>query len=155
MRRCNKFTKVLCGALRTPYQAAPGTPPTIGNTKIVSDPTYKSVARILKRSEALIGDYYRLNKLILDAQDARPEGVAESWADHVEQTARLLEIGVEAAINNVKKMLGASVDDGGEEGEKMGAVDDMKLNYGLRESFQFAERGVRNMARNVPYDEQV
>jgi hypothetical protein len=104
-----------------------------------------------------------LNKLITDMQDAQPKGVAEGWADDVEKTARLLKIGAGTAIKNVKKVLGADVGDDGaegageerEEGEKLGAVDDMELNYGLRESLQFAERGVRNMVKNVPYDEEV
>lgn len=52
----------------------------------------------------------------------------------------------------MKKVLGADVgvDDvdcageEGEDGEDMGAVDDMELRYGLLESLQFAERGGRN-----------
>ena len=85
-------------------------------------------------------------------QDARPEGVAEGWADDVEKTAGLLEIRTGAAIRKVKKVLGADVgvDDvdcageEGEDGEDMGAVDDMELRYGSLESLQFAERGGRN-----------
>ena len=104
-----------------------------------------------------------MNKLITDMQDAQPKGVAEGWADDVGKTARLLKMGAGTAIRNVKKVLEADVgDDGvegageqGEEGEKMGTVEDMELNYGLRESLQFAESGVRNMVKNVPYDEEV
>ena len=61
----------------------------------------------------------------------------------------------------MKKVLGADVgdddevecaDEEGEHGEEMGAVEDMVLKYGLRESLQLTERDVRNMVRNVPYD---
>lgn len=160
MRRHNEFTKALLDTLCTPDRAAPRTPPTLGNTKITGNPASNSVAGILKRPEVLIGDYRRLNKLILDVQDARPEGVAEGWADDLEQAARLPEIGSEAAIRNVEEMLGADVDDdgvegAGEEGEKIGTVEDVVLNYGSRESLQFAERGMRDTVKNVPYDEEV
>lgn len=62
MRRRNEATKALLDTLCTPYQAAPGTPPTLGNTKIAGTPASNSVAGILKRSEALIGDYHRLKQ---------------------------------------------------------------------------------------------
>jgi hypothetical protein len=77
MRRRNEFTKALLDALCTPNQVAPGTPPTtLGNTKITGNPS-SSVVEIIRCSEALIGDYHRLNKLITDVQDAEPERVAE------------------------------------------------------------------------------
>ena len=37
----------------------------------------------------------------------------------------------------------------------MGAVEDMGLNYGLRESLHFAEGGVRNMVKGLPHDEKL
>lgn len=160
MRRRNEFTKALLDALCTPDQAAPGAPRTLGDTKIASKPASNSVARIIRRSKALIDEYHRLNKLILDAHDAEPEGVAEGWADNVERTARPLKIGAETAIKNVKKVLGVDVgndvvEGADEEGEKMDAVEDMELNYGLHESLHFAERGVRNMVKGLPDDEEL
>ena len=62
MRRRNEATKALLDTLCTPYQAAPGTPPTLGNIKITGNPAFSSVAQILKRSETLIGDYHRLKQ---------------------------------------------------------------------------------------------
>ncbi|OSS51255.1 hypothetical protein B5807_03499 [Epicoccum nigrum] len=160
MYRCNEFTKALLDALCTPDQAAPGKRPTLGNTKIDGNPASNSIAKITRYSEALIGEYHRLDGVIMDVQDAQPKNIAKGWADDIEMTASLLKIGAKTAIKNVKKVLGVDVsDDGvegaGEEGEKMGAVKDTELDYGLHESLRLAERGVRNMVKNLLRDEEL
>lgn len=39
------------------------------------------------------------------------------------------------------------------EGDRMEALDKMELNYELKQSLQYAERGVRKMVKNTPLDE--
>lgn len=52
-------------------------------------------------------------------------------------------------------MSDGGVEGAGEEGEKMGAVKDTELDYRLHESLRLAERGVRNMVKNLLRDEEL
>lgn len=158
MRRRNELTKSILEALQTPNRPISGTTPTIGNTKIARNAVFKSAANVLTVSGHLIDEYDRLENLIAGMRDAEPEGIAEAWAEDVEGTARLLRIGAESGIRNVKKVLGADVEDadtGGtkEEGKRMDGVDNMELNFELRKNLQYAEKGVKKMVRGLPSDE--
>ncbi|KAF2628684.1 hypothetical protein BU25DRAFT_390469 [Macroventuria anomochaeta] len=158
VRRRNELTKAILDALQTPNRPVQGAPPTLGDTKIARNAVFKSVAHVLTASEHLVGGYDRLDKMIVSMRDAEPEGVAEAWTEDIEKTARLLKIGAETAITNVKKVLGADVEIDGmgetrEEGERMDAVEKMELNYELQKSLQYAERGVRKMVKSLPQDE--
>mgnify|MGYP004499524975 CR=1 FL=1 len=160
MRRRNEFTKAILDALQTPNRPVHGTPPTLGDTKIVRNAVFRSVAHILTASENLVSEYNRLDKTIVGMRDTEPEGIAEAWAGDVETTARLLKTGAETAIRNVKKVLGADVEVGDmeqtrKESERMHAVEKMELNYELQKSLQYAERGVKKMVKSLPQDEEL
>lgn len=157
MRRRNKLTKSILDALQTPNRPVQGTPPTLGETKIARNAVFRSVADVLKAAQRLVGEYDRLDKMILGMRDAEPEGVAEAWIEDVEKTTRLLKIGAETAIRNVKKVLGADVEVDGitgtrEESERMDAVEKMELNYELHKSLHYAERGVKKMVKGLSQD---
>lgn len=164
MRRRNELTKAILDALQTPNRPLQGTTPTLRDTSIARNAVFKSVAHVLTASEHLIGEYDRLEKAIASTRDAEPEGVAETWVEEVEKTARLLRIGAEAAIRNVKKVLGAEVSVDGTEvsvdgTEDRGLVEQMfgaektELNYELKRSLQCAERGVKKMVQGLPEGE--
>lgn len=158
MRHRNELTKAILEALQTPNRTLSGTPATIGNTKIARNTVFKSAAQVLTASGNLVGEYVRLDKHIADMRDTQSEGVAEAWADDVENTARLLNIGAATAIRTVRKMLGADtndegMEDRGDESVTMEALDRMELNYELQKSLHYAERGVKNMVKSLPYDE--
>ncbi|KAJ4381750.1 hypothetical protein N0V86_003115 [Didymella sp. IMI 355093] len=157
MRRRNEITEAILEALQTPNRPVQGTPPTFGETKIARNAVFKTVASVLMASEQLVGEYDRLDKMIVGTRDAELEGVAESWAEEVDNTAKLLKIGAESAIKNVKKVLGADakVDDleGSvpieEHGGKLDALEKMELNYELHKGLYFAERGVKKMVKSL------
>lgn len=158
MRRRNELTNAFLDALQTPNLPMPSASPTFGNTKIARNATFKSIADILRESERLIDEYGRLERLIASVHNAEPKGVAEAWAKGVEKTSRLLIRGAAAATRNVKRVLGAEIDDDvmettGEEAEEIAATENMELKYELRNSLQFAERGVRNMVKSLPTSE--
>lgn len=144
-------------ALQTPNRPVQGSVPTLGETEIARNAVFRSVANVLTASEHLVGEYDRLDRMIMGIRDAEPEGVAEAWTEEVESTAKLLKIGAEAAIRNVKKVLGADVEDDGteetgEKRERMEGVDKMELNYELQKSLQYTERGVRKMVKSLLQD---
>lgn len=134
-----------------------GTPHTFGESKIARNAVFASGATVLRASKDLVDEYVRLDTIIVGMRDAKPEGVAESWTEEVDKTARLLKIGAETAIRNVKKVLGADVEEGDadgstlvEDGETMEVLEQMELNYELRKGLLFAERGVKKMAKGLP-----
>ncbi|KAF1930114.1 uncharacterized protein M421DRAFT_419156 [Didymella exigua CBS 183.55] len=159
MRRRNELTEAILKALQTPNRPVQGTPSTFGKTKIARNVVFKSAASVLTASELLIGEYDRLDKIIVGMRDTEPEGVAEAWTEEVDKTARLLKIGAETAIKNVKRVLGADVEVHDTEnidgetlvnGETMEALGKMELNYELHKTLLFAERGVKKMVKSLP-----
>lgn len=159
INRRNELTAAILQAIRTPNRPVQGTPSTFGETKIARNAVYKSVASVLTASEHLIREYDRLDQIIVAMCNAEPEGIAEAWTEEVDRTARLLKIGAETAIKNVKQVLGADVGvcnaeniDGESltNGETMEALEKMELNYDLHKSLQLAERGVKKMVKSLP-----
>lgn len=159
MRRQNELTKLILDALQTPNRPVQGIVPTLGDTKIARNAVFKSVANVLMASEHLVGEYDRLDKMIMGMRDAEPEGIAEAWTEDIEKTARLLRVGAETAIRNVKKVLGADVGDEETEAEdesaRLQGLEKMVLNYELQKSLQYAERGVKKMVKCLPQDEEL
>lgn len=128
----------------------------LGETKIARNTAFKSIASILTVSEHLVSEYDRLDKTIVGLRDAEPEGIAEAWTEEIDKTARLLRIGAETAIKNVRKVLGAAEVNDTEEvdGETMEPLEKMELNYELYESLHCVERGVKKMVKSLPKDEE-
>ncbi|KAJ4359080.1 hypothetical protein N0V95_002474 [Ascochyta clinopodiicola] len=157
-RRLSELTNVILNALQTPNRPVQGVTPTLGDTKIARNAVFKSVADVLTASEQLIEEYARLNEVTTGIREAEPEGVAEAWAEDVEKTERLLKVGAETAIRNLKKVLGADVEIDGadmrtEAGKGMDRVEKMELKYELQRSLHYAEKGVKKMVKYLPHDE--
>lgn len=138
-----------------------GPPPTFSDSNIARNAVFGSVATVLRASKELVDEYNRLNKKIIGIREAEPEGVAEAWTEEVHQAARLLKIGVETAIRNVQKVLGADVEESDmegstlvEDGEATKAFEQMELNYELHKGLLFAERGVKKMIKSLPEPEE-
>lgn len=138
-----------------------GPPHTFSESKIARNAVFASGATVIRVSKALVDEYVRLDKMIVDMREDVPEGVADGWTEEVETTARLLKIGADTAIRNVKKVLGADVEEGDidgptlvEDGEVMEALEQMDLSYELHKSLQFVERGVKKMVKGLPEPEE-
>lgn len=158
LRRRNELSKSILDALQTPNRPVQGAFPTLGDTKIARNAIFKSIANILTASQHLVSEYDGLDKKITGMRDTEPEGLVETWTGDVDKTARLLKIGAETAIRNVKEVLGAEVEaeeavGSNEEEEALAAVGNMELNYELQKSLQYAERGVKKMVKGLPQDE--
>lgn len=158
MRRRNEFTKAVLAGLQTPNRPTQGAPSTLDDTNIARNAIFRSATHVLTASEHLVGEYNRLDTVIANLRDEEPEGTAEAWAKDVEKTARLLRIGAETAVKHVKKVLGGDVEvsdvkNDSEEIEEMNAVETMELNYELKKSLCYAERGVKKMVKSLPQGE--
>jgi hypothetical protein len=106
----------------------------------------------------LLEEYERLDKMISDMRDEQTYPMAETWHQDLEGTKQKLEMGARVALRNVKKVLGAEVNDdavaaGGEGDEEMTLVEDDSLNYELQKSLRYVERGVKRMVKGLPADE--
>jgi hypothetical protein len=161
MRRRNELTEAILKALQTPNRPVQGPPHTFGESKIARNAVFASGFTVLRASKDLMNEYVRLDMIILGMRDAEPECVAEQWTEEVERSATLLKIGADAALRNVKKVLGAEFEEGDvyestlvEDGETMEALEQMELNYELQKGLSFVERGVKEMVKGLPEPEE-
>lgn len=93
-----------------------------------------------------------------DLRDEQTNPIAETWHQDLQSTQQKLEMGARVALRNVKKVLGADVEEDerdavGNGDEEMQDVDDDRLNYELQKSLRYAERGVKRMVKGLPGDE--
>jgi hypothetical protein len=135
-----------------------GDTPAFPGTKIADNAAYLPVADVLTSAEALLEEYERLDKMISNMRDEQTKPMAETWHQDLEGTKQKLEMGARVALRNIKKVLGAEVDDdamdaGGEGDEEMTLVEDDSLNYELQKSLRYVERGVKRMVKGLPADE--
>jgi hypothetical protein len=93
--------------------------------------------------------------MITSLRDEQTEPVGETWKQEIEETDRQLKMGARVALRNVKKVIGVEVEAGeDQDGDvNMEGSEKMELNYGLRESLRYAERGVKRMVKTLPMDE--
>lgn len=80
--------------------------------------------------------------------------MADTWRQDIEQTEERLRLGASVARRNVKQVLGADTHGmGGTDNEgdvEMLPGEATGLNYDLQTSLQYAERGIKRMAKAVP-----
>jgi hypothetical protein len=98
--------------------------------------------------------------MIANLRDEQPDPIADTWKQNVEETDRQLKTGARVALRNVKKVLGADVDNDGlgvmdEDGDvdMEGEGKKVELNYELQKSLRYAERGIKRMVKGLPMDE--
>jgi flagellar biosynthesis GTPase FlhF len=143
-------------ALKTPNRRIQGDAPTFTGTRIADNAAYLPVADVLSSAEALLEEYERLDRMISNMRDEQTNPMAETWHQDLEDTKQKLEMGARVALRNVKKVLGAEVDDDatdmdGDEDETL--VEDEGLNYELQKSLRYVERGVKRTVKGLPADE--
>jgi transcription initiation factor IIE alpha subunit len=92
--------------------------------------------------------------MIAKLREEQPDAIADIWKQEVEDTDKQLKRGARVALRNVKKVLGADVEDTrmtDEEGDvDMEAGEKAELNYELHKSLRYAERGVKRMVKGLP-----
>ena len=161
-RRRNEIASKIEQALKTPNRPIQGDTTTFAGTKIAGNAVYAFVTAVLTASERLITEYQRLDNTIKDLCTERTDSIADTWKQDIHKTEEQLKMGARVALRNVKKVLGAHVEneepaisneDGGGEMEGVVCEDEKELNYELRRSLRYAGRGVKRMAKGLPIDE--
>lgn len=155
-RRRDEITSTILNALITPNRDLKGETPTFAGTKIAENAVYMPVIDVLSSSEALLEEYERLDKMIIEMRDEQEEPVPEAWHQDIQEAEKKLQMGARVALRNVKKVLGADAED--DEGvaaeDRYAAMQDsegeQELNYELEKSLRYAERGVRRMVKGLP-----
>ncbi|KAH4175645.1 hypothetical protein HBH70_049390 [Parastagonospora nodorum] len=155
-RRRDEITSTILNALTTLNRDLKGEAPTFAGTKITENAVYMPLIDVLSSSEALLEEYERLDKMIMDMRDEQEEPVPEAWHQDIQDAEKKLQMGARVALRNVKKVLGADVenDEGATAEDGDAAMQDnegeLELNYELEKSLRYAERGVRRMVKGLP-----
>ncbi|KAI8935202.1 hypothetical protein NX059_007793 [Plenodomus lindquistii] len=156
--RRDEITASILGALNSPNQITDHKTTTIAGTKIADNTTYMRTSEVLAQSESLVGEYERLDGIIADLRGKQNKSVADIWKQDITETEEQLRKGARVAIRNVKKVLGADIGSDGadkmeaDEGIETQSGEGEELNYELRKSLRYAERGVKRMAKALPHE---
>ncbi|KAI4949610.1 hypothetical protein J4E91_005350 [Alternaria rosae] len=153
-RRHEELASTIFEALQTPNRPAKGAPDTFAGTQIAGNAVYTSVTSILSASEALVNAYQRLDGMIAKLREEQPDTIADTWKQDIEDTDKQLKKGARVALRNVKKVLGADVEDSAmmdeDDDVDMEGGEKVQLNYELQKSLRYAERGVKRMVKGLP-----
>lgn len=157
--RRHGLTSAILDALSPPSVGADREQTVIVGTRIAENATHTLAADVLAHSTSLIRNYARLDDLVAEFGSERAESVANTWKENIRQTEEQLRLGARVALKNTKKVLGAvtggmsGMEDEGDEGDvEMLSGEAKELNYDLQMSLQYAERGVKRMAKAVPFE---
>lgn len=92
--------------------------------------------------------------MIAKLREERPDTIADTWKQDIEDTDKQLKKGARVALRNVKKVLGADVEDSAmmdeDDDVDMEGGEKVQLNYELQKSLRYAERGVKRMVKGLP-----
>ena len=92
--------------------------------------------------------------MIAQLREEQPDTIADTWKQDIEDTDKQLKKGARVALRNVKKVLGADVDDTrmtDEDGDvDMEGAEKVELSYELHKSLRYTERGVKRMVKGLP-----
>ena len=155
-RHRDELAAIILKALRTPNQNVNRETANFKGTRIAGNAIYASITTILTASSSLVDEYRRLDDMITKLRNEQPAALVDTWKHDVEDTDRQLRRGARVALRNVKKMLDADVEDvvmgeADEDGDvKMEDGEEVELNYELRKSLKYAERGVKRMVKGLP-----
>jgi hypothetical protein len=160
--RRDEIASTVFDALRNPNGNARTDVATFAGTRIAKNAAYKPVTEVLIASEALLDEYAELENKIRDMANEQAEPRADAWYQELQEAEQKLHLGARVAVRNVKKVLGAVVDDDGEDADlkredevQEAEGDEQKLNYELQRSLRYAERGVKRMAKGLPEDDSL
>ncbi|KAF2874597.1 hypothetical protein BDV95DRAFT_540162 [Massariosphaeria phaeospora] len=162
-RRRNEIASRISESLQRPppYNVADRQHITYPGTQISMNPLISTASSILYASDAAVSEYKRLEQIITTTAQDREQPITQMWEQEVQETERLIRLGHNSALRNVKKVLGADDGNGNmEEGAKHeagaggdGEQEEMALNYELERTLRYAERGVKRLVKGLPADE--
>ncbi|KAF2116180.1 hypothetical protein BDV96DRAFT_44840 [Lophiotrema nucula] len=155
-RRCNDIASIISDALLPPssMQKAEGDHPAlIPGTSIARSAAYSPVDQVLRASKKMVDEYNTIEKLVEDITPKDDQQITEAWREEVKNTQRKLDIGHKVALRGVKRVLGVE-DEVEENVEGEEEWPDVPLNQELQRTLYYAERGVKRLAKGLPYDAQ-
>lgn len=121
---------------------------------------YALISDVVDASHGVIKEYQRLDNLITNLRNENAKPVAETWKQDIAEVEERLKLGARVAIRNVKKVLGAAIEDTGDGEGDLGeeldggiGLQDRELDYGLQSSLKYAERGVKRMVKGILIEE--
>lgn len=150
-RRQDELLALITGALTKPNRLTRCEPSTYPNTTIATNAIFDSVNKVEAACATLTKEYAAFDELMETmAADERSAVLMKEWTRDIAETERRLRLGHRTAIRNVKKVLGAELDESEEEGQS-----EEGLNMQLLQGLQYVERGVKRMVKGVPVDVQM
>lgn len=158
-RRRGELAFTILEALQTPNRPVKSEAATFVGTHIAGNAVFTSANTILSASEALVNEYQRLDGMIAKLREEQPAALVDTWKQDVEHTDQQLKKGARVALRNVKKVLGADVEDcvmaEADEDRDMNVEggEEVELNFELQKSLRYAERGVKRMVKGLPVDD--
>jgi len=131
-----------------------------------SHPDFGYASRVIELSRGLVSEYETISTKVRPVLPEQDRSIIICWQNHFDNTVRLLGIGHKLALRDVGKVLNLNE---GNENEKVENTEDedesgvgsafpwVKASrpVGLMSTLQYAERGVKRMAKGLPLDEGI
>ena len=133
-----------------------------------SHPDFEYASRAIELSRGLVSEYETISTKVRPVLPEQDRSIIVDWQNHFDNTVRLLGIGHKLALRDVGKVL--DLNEGNEnENEKVENTEDedesgvgsafpwvkASRSVGLMSTLQYAERGVKRMAKGLPLDEGI
>jgi hypothetical protein len=168
--QCNVAAKI-AKAFKTPPADFRGKKPDGSHTRNsatvatvpTSHPDFEYASRVIELSRGLISEYETMSTKVRPVLPEQDRSIIVDWQNHFDNTVRLLGIGHKLALRDVGKVLNLNE---GNENEKVENTEDedesgvgsafpwvkASRSVGLMSTLQYAERGVKRMAKGLPLD---
>lgn len=131
-----------------------------------SHPDFEYASRVIELSRGLVSEYETISTKVRPVLPEQDRSIIIDWQNHFDNTVRLLGIGHKLALRDVGKVLNLNE---GNENEKVKNTENedesgvgnafprvkASRSVGLMSTLQYAERGVKRMAKGLPLDEGV
>ncbi|OCL04739.1 hypothetical protein AOQ84DRAFT_415553, partial [Glonium stellatum] len=143
--------------IHTKYSTAAAVP--------ISHPNFDQASRVVELSRDLLSEYETISTNVRRANPEQDQSITIDWENHFDDTIRLLSTGHRLALRDIGKVLdsskrntneqGGNAEDEDENEEVSSAFQWSRTNRssGLTSTLQYAERGVRRIAKGLPRSE--
>lgn len=131
-----------------------------------SHPDFEYASRVIELSRGLVSEYETISTKVRPVLPEEDQSIIVDWQSHFDNTVRLLGIGHKLALRDVGKVLDLNEGNENENVENTEDEDESRVasafpwvktsrSVGLMSTLQYAERGVKRMAKGLPLDEGI
>ena len=121
---------------------------------------------MIELSRSLVSEYETISTEVRPVLPEQDRSIIIDWQNHFDNTVRLLGIGHKLALRDVGKVLDLNEGNKNENVENTEDDDESGVasafpwvkasrSVGLMSTLQYAERGVKRMAKGLPLDEGI